>query len=450
MSNTKAHLYRLLLQSLRLISDEDNIDIQLQEQLGFARILFNKGLYHQALRILEKMKPLAQSYFQYSYLQQALFFEKKIEALYITRSMESRARQLADESVLVNRSLDNISSLSDLSLQLYSWYIRNGHVRNTADEVQVKELFQLHRQYNVQADSSFYEHLYYYQAHCWLAFICQDFLQYYRYSRKWVDIFDKHPQMKLAETAYYLKGLHNLVGAHFVLRNYRQMEHCIHQLEGLLHDECILHTENNQIQVIVYLFTARINYHFSTGNFSSGLSLVPEIEAALEANKFYLDKHRVLVFYYKIACLYFGSGDNSRAIDYLNKIIHLKSDLRTDLQCYARLLHLIAHYELGNDEILEYLLKSVYRFMAGMKSLSVVEEEMFAFLHRSFKMHKKDVQQGFAQLLERLIVHENNRFETRAFLYLDIISWLQGKVERIPVQEVIRQKYLHSTKRRVE
>ena len=50
--------------------------------------------------------------------------------------------------------------------------------------------------------------------------------------------------------------------------------------------------------------------------------------------------------------------------------------LRTDLQCYARLLHLIAHYELGNYDLLEYLFKSVYRFMAKMENLSVVEEEI--------------------------------------------------------------------------
>ena len=87
----------------------------------------------------------------------------------------------------------------------------------------------------------------------------------------------------------------------------------------------------------------------------------------------YLDTHRVLVFYYKIASLYFGSGNNEKAIDYLNRIINQKGDLRTDLQCYARLLHLIAHHELGYSELLEYLIKSVYRYMAKMGNLSKVE-----------------------------------------------------------------------------
>lgn len=91
LSNLKAHLYRQVLSSLRLIKNENNIDIQLHEQMDFARILFNRGLYLQSLKILDCMKELAKTHNQFTYLQQVLFFEKKIEALYITRSMQDRA-----------------------------------------------------------------------------------------------------------------------------------------------------------------------------------------------------------------------------------------------------------------------------------------------------------------------------------------------------------------------
>src|SRR5437762_10201277 len=56
LSNMKAHLYKQILSSLRLIKDENNIDIQLHEQMDYARILFNKGLYLQSLKVLDKMK----------------------------------------------------------------------------------------------------------------------------------------------------------------------------------------------------------------------------------------------------------------------------------------------------------------------------------------------------------------------------------------------------------
>src|SRR5678815_1970278 len=85
----------------------------------------------------------------------------------------------------------------------------------------------------------------------------------------------------------------------------------------------------------------RDSKHFMHGTFSKGLSLVPNLEEKIEEYKLHIDTHRILIFYYKIACLYFGSGDNAKAIEYLNLIINRKPDLRTDLHCYSRLLHLI-------------------------------------------------------------------------------------------------------------
>jgi hypothetical protein len=154
-----------------------------------------------------------------------------------------------------------------------------------------------------------------------------------------------------------------------------------------------------------------------------------------------------LVFYYKIACLYFGSGDNEKAIDYLYKIINWKMDLRTDLQCYARLLHLIAHYELGNFDLLEYLIKSVYRFMANMKNLSVVEEEIFKFLRKSFSLKPTQVTQAFIALKEKLERYQGNPLEARSFMYLDVIAWLESKIQQVPVQQVRRYKFLQGRKK---
>jgi CII-binding regulator of phage lambda lysogenization HflD len=90
---------------------------------------------------------------------------------------------------------------------------------------------------------------------------------------------------------------------------------------------------------------------------------------------------------------------------------------------------------------MEYLIKSVYRFMSKMENLSIAEEEMFTFLRRSFHLSSKDIKPELQKLLLKLKKHEHNRFETRAFLYLDVISWLESKIENIPVQEVIQKKF---------
>jgi hypothetical protein len=440
LSNIKSHLYRQILSSLRIIKDEDNIDIQLHEQMDHARILYNKGLYLQSLKVLDRMKEMAKAYNQLTYLQQVLFFEKKIEALFITRSMQNRAEQLSLESDTVNAQLSLVNTLSNLSLQLYSWYIQHGHARNKRDEEELKNILATHLSEEAKLARGFYERLYLYQSYCWYHFIRQDFLQYYRYTQKWVDLFEQ-PGMIETETGNYIKGMHNLMGAHFDLMNPKKLSEAIEQFEKFAHRKLVLQNDNNRILTFVYLYTAKINLHFLEGKFTEGLKLVPYIEGKLDEYRLYLDRHRVLVFYYKIACLYFGSGNNEKTILYLSKIINQKADLRTDLQCYSRLLHLIAHYELGNFDLLEYLIKSVYRYMAKMESLSLVEEEVFKFLRHSFDVSAKALKPEFEKLLEKLKEYEGNPLETRAFAYLDVISWLESKINGVNVQDVIREKY---------
>jgi len=450
LSNIKAHLYRQVLASLRLLSSDNNIDIHLHEQLDYARILYNKGLYHQSLKILERLKEVAQLYHQDSFLIQIISLEKKIETLHITRSMQNRADRLSLEANEVNEKRRTITQLSNLALQLYSWYIQNGHARNEADETAVKEFFKQQLPTDAFSLKGFYERLYLHQCYCWYAFIRQDFIMYYRHTKKWVDLFQDDKRMISIEPAHYIKGMHNLLNAHFDLRNYREFEKTLQQLEEFSRSEVAAQVQNNKIQTFVYLTTAKINRHFMKGSFSEGLQLVPFIEEKLSEYELYLDRHRILVFYYKIASLYFGSGDYETSIDYLQKIINWKVDLRIDLQCYSRLLHLLAHYELGNHELMEPLTKSVYRFMAKMENLTVVEEEMFRFLRQNFRLSAKQMKPQFELLLHKIKKFEKSRFEARSFAYLDIISWLESKAYDKPMARIIHEKYLASKRRQYQ
>lgn len=447
LSNIKAHLYKEVLTSLRLLSNNENIDIQLHEQLDHARILYNKGLYLQSLKILDRLKEVARSYNQDSFLIQIISLEKKIEILHITRSIEGRAEQLTSESNEIHEKRRMITSLSNLALQLYSWYIKNGHARNEKDEIGVKQFFRESLPPNASEQTGFYERLYLYQSYCWFAFIRQDFLMYYRYTQKWVNIFYEHPQMMQVETGHFIKGMHNLLNAHFDLRNYDKFQSTLTAFEAFADSDMVTRNDNNRIQVFIYLTTARINQHFMLGTFQQGLQMIAPIEDKLSEYELFIDKHRVLVFYYKIASLYFGSGDYEKCIDYLQRIINWKVDLRNDLQCYARLLHLLAHYELGNDDIIEYLVRSVYRFMAKMQNLTVVEEAMFSFLRQNFAIAPRKLQPEFQKLLLKIKLYEKSRFETRAFAYLDIISWLESKVSGLPMHAIIHTKYMESKRK---
>ena len=441
LANIKVHLYKQLLASLRLIKSADSIDMQLNEQLDFARILYNKGLYQQSLKILEKLTETAKEHYKYNFLTQVVAWEKKIESLHITRSMSDRAEFLAQETIEVNTRVSMVSRMSSLALQMYSLYIKNGHARNEKDEASIIKFFTFNLPSNSHKQKGFYERLYLYQSYCWYAFIRQDFLLYYRYAQKWIDIFHQEPMMIKVETGYYIKGLHNLLNAHFDLRNFEGFDVALAQFKEFAKSDLANKNDNHRLQSFVYISSATLNRHFMEGTFEQGLAIIPDLEQKLDEYSLFIDNHRLLVFNYKIANLYFGSGKYDVAIDYLQRIININPDLRNDLQCYARLLHLMAHYELGNFEIMESLIRSVYRFMAKMENLTIVEEEMFKFLRNSFLLSRTQLKLAFENFLINLKKLENDRFQTRSFAYLDIISWVESKVYEKPLSKVIQEKY---------
>lgn len=441
LANLKTHLYKELLASLRDLKSADSIELQLNEQLDYARLLYNKGLFQQSLRFLEKAKEMGFTYGKYNFLSQIISLEKKIETLFITRSMRERSEKLAEEAIEVSGHIYRVFLLSNLAIKLYSFYIENGHARSRAEEKEVIELFEVNMPPQAKKAKGFYELLYLYQSYTWFAFIRQDFLMYYRYSQKWVDLFEKDPIRIRVETGHYIKGMHNLLNAHFDLRNYKAFTRVMQAFEAFQETAFCQQHDNFRIHTFVYIMSAKINWHLMTGTFREGLALIPTLLEKLDEIALHVDQHRIMVFNYKIAMLYFGSGDYSTSIDYLQKIIHQPVDLRYDLQAYARLVHLMAHYEMGNFDLTEYLSKSVYRFMAKMKNLTVVEEEIFRFLKTSFRVSARQLKPEFEKLLHNIKHLEKNRFETRAFAYLDIISWVESKVYNKTMGQIIQEKY---------
>jgi tetratricopeptide (TPR) repeat protein len=446
--NLKTHLYKQILASLRLLKSADSIDLQLHEQFDYAHILYKKGLFLQSLKILEKAKEVAKSNHKFNIMTQIISLEKRIESLHTTRSMQSRAEQLSEEAMEITTRNQMVARLSNLALLLYSWYTKNGHVRNDDDEKRIREFLKNNMPEDVWKHTGFYERMYLYQSLSWYAFIRQDFLMYYRYTRKWVDLFHDNKIMIRVETGHYIKGVHYLLNADFTLRNFREFEKALHMFEKFAQTDRVREHDNFRIQAFIYIATAKINQHFMIGTFKEGLTLVPDIQQKLKEYAIFIDSHRIMLINYKIAMLYFGSQEYSTSIDYLQKIINEEEGVGNDLQCYARLLHLMSHYEMGNDSIIESLTKSVYRFMSKMQNLTVVEEAMFQFLKKSFNMSQRQLKPELEKFLQRIKHLEKNPYETRSFAYLDIISWLESKVYGKPMGTIIHEKYLENKRRK--
>ena len=443
LSNLKRHLYKQMLTSLRLIHISKNVDIEIREQIDFAKILYGKGLYLQSLKILDRVKSIAINNHQDLLHLEILEFIKIIEGRHITNSIENRADELAQESANRTKILSRTTQLSNLTLKLYGYYLRFGHVKDKQGAYAVEGIFKANLPDVNPLNLTFFEKVYLYKAYVWYYNILQNFPLFYRYTQKLVDLFDANPDMKVQERDIYMRALNNLLTALFYTTYYPKFTATLSQFEEFIADNQKSFNTNTEIQAFLYIYTAKINKHFIEGSFSEGLKLVPELKNQLKKFAPYLDHHRILIFQYKIACMYFGSGDNGSAIDYLNEIIYFKAgQLRTDIQCYARILHLIAHYELGHVNLLEYLVKSVYRFLAKMEDLNAVQKEILRFLRRELYSNPERQHKAFINLKNNLSKLRQQDYAGRSFLYLDISAWLQSKIEGRTVEEVSRENFL--------
>ena len=296
--------------SLRFNPVHHNTIFTIKEQFDFDTILYNKGLYKQSLKILDKVKGLALSSNETNLAYEIVEFEKVIESQYITRSMSNRANELTEQARKLSLKNVRLSKLSNLSLQLYSLLLKEGYVKNVEYSKKVTAYFKKHlHDYNLY-DLGFKEKLFLYKAYLWHSLIKQDFVKSYKYSQKWVDLFENNPKMKKQNPVFYIKGVNYLLESLYLIQHKSKFIQVLENLNFDLQEKNIRLNDNTRTLLFLYFNQNKLNQYFLEGKFTEGLLFIPNLLDQIELNRDKIDAHHIMVFYFKIACMYFGDGKN--------------------------------------------------------------------------------------------------------------------------------------------
>ena len=112
--------------------------------------------------------------------------------------------------------------------------------------------------------------------------------------------------------------------------------HLVH-LKTVSQEDWFPKDDNVESLTFLYLYSNKFNLHFMEGTFREGLPIIDEVLEGIQKHRSRLDEHHVMVFYYKIASLYFGIGENRKSIEFLDKIISNRSlEMREDLLCFFK------------------------------------------------------------------------------------------------------------------
>lgn len=453
LSNMKAYLYEKILQSVRQYNCPKILDIQIREQIDFAQLLFERRLYAQGMACLKKAKKLSKTHDNLELQLEIIKLEKSVLMQTIDHDTVSKVDRIIEEVSQINSRINNINIFSNLSIKLNSFYTRIGYIRDEQDFLKVKEFFYSNLPNYTEDCLSIGEKIHLYKLFVGYYFFLQDFENGYQYSKKLVELFDNNPELIKISPEQYIKGLNNLLIAQYKLFRYNEFLETKDLLQSFSVNSVFQSNESIRILLLKYYFTHEINYYFMIGEFGKGVKVIVENEKSnlLEILQL-VDKHSEMILTYKVACLYFGASQFHDALKWLNKIINIpQADIREDLHCFARIINLICHYELGNFDVIKYYIISTYRFLLKKDDLHLFQKFILKFLKDlNNEGGDKAMTAKFTKLKMQLLPLVNSSYEKRAFIYFDIISWLESKIEKRPVQEIIKDKVLNKVKGLVE
>ena len=447
LPNLKAHLYRQILISLRMLGAQHSISLEIREQIDFVKILFDKGLYGEAQKMLEKAEKRAKEHEMLSAILDIVELKRQLKVLSYSSEMTQAADITAKAASVISEHLSNIASLSRLAVQCYALHQNLGFARSQKDIDRLNSYFIPKIEAFEGKDMNFTERFYYYQAKAWYYYICHKTGLSYRYALKWVAHFNANPEMKEVMYDSYMRGYSQVLDGMFLMHKYSAFNRT---LEEFMHESQSVGQLNDNAQMISQgiLFTGQLNKCLMAGTYKDGLWIAKNIDSYLKRYGDRLTLHEKMPLYFKVASLYFGDGNYTKCIENLSYIIAVKDhNIRRDLQCYARMLNLMALYDAGLDFNIDYQIRSVYSFIVKMKDMTEMKSEMFSFFKSIGSVNAIDLKKEFKNLYERLKPYENHPYERRTFYYLDLLSWLESKITGRSLGEIVRSRFEASQER---
>ena len=442
LANLKRHLYTQILKSLRLIYSEKEIDIQIREQLDYAKILYTKGFYLESLRILEKLKTLLRGSNQDILLLETVEFQKMIELRHITRSRQvvNKMESLIEESIQINRKVANLSRLATLNINIQGMYITAGHVRSARDRFFLKEYFYSNLDvpdYNIKK-ISFFEQVLVFQSFVWYHYMNLDFAFCYKNAKKWVDLFHRKNHMIELDPGLYLRGLHYTLTSLFYLNHRTKFHQYYDHLKNFAQSHEKQLSISTELLFFQYLTNAEMNKNYIDGDLEATVALENKIEESIIRLSGKLDTHRYHIFLYKIGWAYLILGQYKEALARFAKILqHTDVKLREDTVCYSRLLSLLCDFKLGDYDYVFQQVSNLRKYLATHGELNEANSHLLSYIAYCSKQSLPFDRERLEVLCEKMQIIRTDPYERRAYIYFNYEDWAVGERDQIGTRQAL-------------
>jgi len=436
----KNYLYNIILKSLRLYHSDKSKLSELIDILRDVQILYDKSLFKQCRKLLDKAKKIAYTYEKHAQILAVLDWEKTLARTSSYANIDEKGlMEFYKEHSETTAKLDNINEYWKLTMQSFLLRKKQGEIRNKNDLAKFNQIIRHPLLQSEGNAKSFLSKTFFYNIRGLYYHTNKDYRNLLTHCEKLVNLLESNPLLMKEEN--YISSLYNLLIVQIELKKYDDALSTIKKLRNLETSSPV-----TQVRIFVTSYDTELNLYLQTGEFEKGIPLVKEIEAGLNKFKDRVNKESKVLFGFNIAYLYFGTEDYENSLKWINEIINDKDiKIREDIQCFARILNILIHYELNNYDLIEYIVKSTKRYLSSKNSLN--KFELITLNHIRKLINAKSANDKmfiFNEWKKELNSISGDILEIKASEYLDVMSWIKSKMSSESFASIIKGKKKNS------
>lgn len=435
-SVAKNYLYNYILKTLDIFH-QDKIS-ELRIMLHKIEILIGKNLFEQAQKLLRKAKHAAERQERFGEMLELLNFERQIlHRLQKSNAFEVFIEGVQQEEEVTLKKMENLQLFYHLYDEIYRYKKRVTSIRGVEDEATLANLLSDPLLDGPERAISTRARLKQLDILNDVARFKQDYQACIKYSESMVKIYDEHPALKEEKNLRYIETVHKYGMFLCQIGKVEEGGAAIDKLRQVK-----TYNEQETIKVVELYFSSKMALCVELAEVEEGEKVIADFETEFEKRlSGKLMKSVELTIYYLTSLFYIWDNKPSVALGWVNKILNEpRTELRTDLQCMARILNLIIHLELGNEDLLEYNLKSATRFISN-------RNRMFGFEKMLLKHLRQLANQGPNESSETLLLafQEDlnlvleDSFEKRALELFNAPLWVTAKLNGMSPMEYLKK-----------
>lgn len=440
----KNHLYKLILKSLRSYHSDNSVNSLLKQEIKNIEILYKKALFRECNKFLKRAVKQAVLNEKFYYLFELISWEKiLLEEAFESGDFNNDLDNLIVEEHDCIAKLKNLAEYQILYSKINYIFRIGGFVKSDEEKGMVDEISRHHLIVNEDAPLSIRAESvrYYVKGFCSNAY--RDYETSLKNFEKVKDLLDEHPHLRKDLGKRYLRSLINIIMGYLNKKNFKKAKELTEELETI-QSKPGFNTLDIQFMVFSAQYIAKLVLLIRTGEFEEGVKLIPQISEELESDR-KVNKEQKLIFYYIISYIYFGAERYKEALQWINKVLNdNENTLRQDIYSYARIFNLVIHYELGNYDLLEYIIKSTNRYLNKKDREYKIETLLIEYIKRFSKLPEGDQKQKlYIELREELDEHFKESSERVILEYFDFKAWILAKIDGVGFREMVIRRNIH-------